>query len=315
MCAVVLRTILESLGHEVTIATTGTEAWDFVRTGEWRLVITDWIMPGMDGLELCRRIRAREGRPYTYIVMLTCMDSRSDRIKGLTAGADDFLTKPVDPEELAVRLQIASRIIGVQDELMAIRDEVAKSSSKLAELAATDWLTGVANRRCFADALRSAASFASRHRAPLSVMMLDLDHFKSYNDEFGHPAGDDAIRTLAAIIRENIRDYDLVARYGGEEFAVLLPTTNARSAVLMAERLRMAVASHDWTLRPVTSSIGVATSTISTFDGDELVKQADSALYRSKTRGRNRVTHASGSSAVFNIEDLPFVMATSLGAE
>ncbi len=120
-----LRAILENLGHEITVATTGTEAWACIGQEDWRLLITDWLMPGMDGPTLCRRIRARLGKPYTYIIFLTCLDSRADRLTGLSAGADDFLTKPIDAEELAVRIQIATRIIGVQDELMAVRDELA----------------------------------------------------------------------------------------------------------------------------------------------------------------------------------------------
>jgi two-component system cell cycle response regulator len=282
--ALFLRRLLEALGHEVAVAVDGNEAWRIVREGQVPLVISDWMMPGMDGLELCRRIRDRAGLRYTYVILLTSKDLRAERLEGLRAGADDFLVKPPDSDELAVKLEIAQRILGVQAELERL-------NLRLAELVSTDGLTGVRNRRSFDECLQDAYSFATRQRLPLSLVMIDVDHFKSFNDTFGHPAGDDVLRAVAGLLRDNIRDHDQVARYGGEEFVLLLPATDARAGCVIAERLRAAIAGHPWTSRPISISLGVATTSDGTRGVSGLLDEADKALYRSKQQGRDRITH------------------------
>ncbi len=281
-----LSRTLEQLGHEAIIVSTGDVAWEQIEQQDWRLVITDWMMPGCTGPELCRRIRSRRGHSYTYVILLTCRDSRMDRLEGLAAGADDFLTKPVDVDELAVRLAIARRILGVQADLEA-------KNLRLTEIATTDPLTGLANRRRLNEALAAAASLSFRRGVPCSVLMLDIDHFKSFNDAFGHSAGDDVLCAVANILRSEVRPADLAARHGGEEFVVLLPGTDSEQASHVAERLRAAIASADWPLRPVTASVGIATSSppmrISTIQS--LLDAADRALYHSKKAGRDRVSH------------------------
>jgi diguanylate cyclase (GGDEF)-like protein len=168
---------------------------------------------------------------------------------------------------------------------------LATDNARLRELATTDGLTGLKNYRHFAEALKSAFSLAVCRGKPFSVVMVDVDHFKAFNDGFGHQSGDDVLSTLATILRTTVRRQDLVARYGGEEFVILLPETDLSGSRVVAERLRVAVERHPWPLRGVTVSLGVATMTAATRAPCELVKQADNALYRSKRMGRNRVSH------------------------
>ncbi len=280
---------LQYLGHEPQLVLSSFAALDLVENGDRRMVITDWMMPDMDGPELCRRIRTAKRHPYTYILMVTGRTDRLDRLAGLNAGADDFLTKPVDEEELIVRLAIAGRILGVQAELEA-------KNARLEEMAKLDPLTGLANRRMLAEGIEAVIS-GGEVAAPLSVLAIDVDHFKSYNDEFGHLAGDEVLRIVAATLRANTRSGDLVARYGGEEFIVLLPGVDAGVAEKIAEALRMAIESQDWPNRRVTASFGIGTAWNATglTDISTLLNAADAALYQSKNSGRNRVTHAAHS--------------------
>lgn len=282
--AVLLRRLLEKQGHEVVVARDGLEAWGLVEATRFPVIISDWVMPGLDGLALCRRVRGQAGRSYSYLILLTSKEGGDERLEGLRAGADDFLTKPANAEELAVRLQIARRILAVQDEL-------ERQNRLLAELAHSDELTGVHNRRRFRQLLEVDFAAAGAG-APLSLVMVDVDRFKEYNDAFGHPAGDEVLRRVAGILRDGVGRSGSVARYGGEEFAVLLPARAAEVARAMADQLRFAVASGRWPLRPITASFGVATSGADAARPDLLVRRADQALYRSKHAGRDRVTHA-----------------------
>jgi diguanylate cyclase (GGDEF)-like protein len=282
--ALAIRLILEELGHNVKVATTGIEAWAHIEQNHWPVIITDWMMPGIDGTELCRRIRNRRGYPYSYVILLTSRDSHADKLAGLEAGADDFLAKPFDPEELHVRIKIALRILAVQNEL-------AQRNTELAELATTDPLTGLKNRRYFLDLLHTTLAFAKRSEFPLSLMILDVDRFKAYNDTFGHSAGDEALRQVCVVLTHALREYETVARYGGEEFAVILQRTDASAAHLVGKRIRSAICDHDWPLQCVTVSVGLATSRPDVASASSLIDEADKALYVSKERGRNCVTH------------------------
>ena len=279
-----LRRTLERMGHEPTVAPDGEQAWRIVQSGLAPLLISDWMMPLVDGPELCRRIRSAALEQYTYIILLTSRDRKEDRLEGLRAGADDFLTKPPDPDELAVRLEIAERILKVHAQL-------ARQNERLAELAAVDELTGTKNRRRFREDLELLFAQAERLGSPLSLIMLDLDQFKAYNDAFGHPAGDEVLRLLGVTLRSVLRSHDVVARYGGEEFVVLLPATGEDEAIQVAERLRTAIAMRPWPRRKVTASLGVGTIGPHTAGTSALVEQADRALYHSKQAGRNQVTH------------------------
>ncbi|MFI5459224.1 MAG: diguanylate cyclase [Isosphaerales bacterium] len=282
--ALYLRRILERMGHDVTVAPDGEQAWRIVQQGNTPLLISDWMMPYLDGPELCRRIRSAGGDRYTYIILLTSRDGRDDRLKGLRAGADDFLTKPPDPDELAVRLEIAERIL-------AVHDQLARQNDLLAELAAVDELTGTKNRRRFREDLELLFAQVDRLGAPLSLIMLDLDYFKAYNDAFGHPAGDEMLQWVGSTLRTAVRGHDIVARFGGEEFVVLLPATDEAEALEAAERLRSAIAGRPEPHRRITASVGVGTAGPGTPSAAALVEQADRALYQSKQAGRNQVTH------------------------
>jgi two-component system cell cycle response regulator len=284
MAALFLRRTLERMGHEPVVAPDGEAAWQVIRDGDAPLLISDWMMPHLDGLELCRRLRSTVSDRYIYIILLTALDRHADKLQGLRAGADDFLTKPPDPAELAVRLEIAERIL-------AVHDQLARQNARLAELATTDELTGVKNRRRFREDLDLLFAQADRQATPLSLIMLDIDHFKQYNDQFGHPAGDRVLHEVGSTLRAILRDHDVVARYGGEEFVVLLPSTGANEAVGVAERIRKAISDRPWTHCKVTASLGVATSDPDTPTAATLVDQADRALYHSKQSGRNRITH------------------------
>jgi len=278
-----LRRTLALLGHEVSVAADGAAAWEALQATQISLLISDWVMPRMNGVELCQRVRAGALDRYVYTILLTSKDRREDRLKGLRAGADDFLTKPLDPDELAVRLEVAGRILGVHEEL-------ARRNARLAELASIDGLTGVKNRRRFHEELDTHFALWVRKGTPLSLVLLDLDHFKQYNDTFGHPAGDEVLRAVAGLLEGATRECDVAARYGGEEFAVLLPATGADGAAEIAERLRERIELAPWALWGVTASLGVATADGHTRDGAALVEAADRALYDSKRSGRNRVT-------------------------
>lgn len=283
--ALMLRRLLERLGHEVTAVPDGDAAWRSINRERFQVVILDWGMPGLDGPSLCRLVRAEVGWPYTYLILLTMRQSHEDRLAGLRAGADDFLVKPPHFDELAVRLEIARRILGIQDEL-------ERQNRLLADLANRDELTGVPNRRAFRATLAGDFDQHRRSGQPLSLVMLDVDHFKQYNDAFGHPAGDDVLRGVGGILSDGVGRPEGVSRFGGEEFAVLLPASGEDAALGVAEALRGAIESAPWPHRAITASLGVATTGLEVDRPDQLVDAADAALYQSKRAGRNRVTHA-----------------------
>ncbi len=272
------------MGHEVTVASDGEQAWQIIQQGDAPLLISDWMMPNLDGPDLCRRIRLAGGNRYTYIILLTSRDRREERLYGLRAGADDFLTKPPDPDELSVRLEIAGRIL-------AVHEQLARQNDQLAELASIDELTGAKNRRRFREDLELLFAQVDRLGSPLSLIMLDLDHFKQYNDSFGHPAGDEVLQWVGSTLRISVRDHDIVSRYGGEEFVILLPATDENEALAVAERLRSAIACRPWPRRDMTASLGVGTAGKGTPSAAALVEQADRAMYQSKQAGRNQITH------------------------
>ena len=308
--AFLLSRAIGNLGYESDIARDGAEAWAKIESDDPSLVISDWMMPYVDGPELCRRIRNRSTeKPYIYTILLTSKAQREDRLEALEAGADDFLTKPFDRVELAARLKVAQRIFSIQHELRerALQLEILKAqlehrNIQLAEQATTDGLTGLKNHRHFREVLEGSFSLAEQHRSPLSVIMVDVDQFKPFNDTFGHPAGDEVLVTVAKALGASARVHDLVARYGGEEFVLLLRATDAAAARSLADRLRLAIEKLPWTRRPITASFGISTTTPATLAASQLVDEADQALYYSKQTGRNRVTHHEDLKRVGNIE-------------
>jgi two-component system, cell cycle response regulator len=252
-----------------------------------RLVILDWVLPEVDGVELCREVRARSHEPYVYIILLTSRTTREDFLEGMGAGADDYLVKPCDAHELRVRLRAGRRILELQEELIAAREA-------LREQATHDPLTQIWNRAVILEMLAQELERDRRAENPLSVVMLDLDHFKDINDHHGHLTGDAVLRETARRMRAGLRSYDMVGRYGGEEFMIVLPGCDAASARKLAERVRHALADRpvDTAEGPVsvTCSLGVSCTTgLSHMDAQALIRAADGALYEAKAAGRDRV--------------------------
>ena len=280
----ILQSWLQSWGYTVFVATDGTEAWNILQQEHPPdLLILDWVMPGIDGMELCRRIREKSSASYQYILIVTANDARQDVIRGLEAGADDYLTKPFDKGELRARLRVGTRILTLQEDLIRAREDLRFQATH-------DVLTGIWNRRAVLDLLHREIERANRLRGSVGVLMLDLDHFKKINDTHGHLTGDAVLKETAERISQVVRSYDFVGRYGGEEFLVLLPGCDKAQAEQSGERIRLAVqASPVFSAGSeisVTVSIG-ATAT----EGEaetEVLAIADAALYEAKSTGRNR---------------------------
>ncbi|WP_435009685.1 GGDEF domain-containing response regulator [Tundrisphaera lichenicola] len=297
---IVLKKTLENLGYNVVALSEGSSTWDYLQKFESPILITDWMMPGLDGLELCQRLRGRgPDAPYTYAILLTARHSREERLQALHAGADDLLAKPLDRAELVARINVARRIVTMEDllrsrsiELERMKMELESKNRHLAEIATSDGLTGLKNHRFFREAIDRQFAGSYRMSIPFSVLMIDVDEFKPFNDSFGHPAGDQALIEVAEVLRSNVREMDVLARYGGEEFAVLLPGADEEASLLMAERLRLAIQRHPWGLRPLTISLGVTTMERRVIRASDLIEMADRSLYHSKTNGRDRVTHS-----------------------
>ena len=277
-------------GYEVIAVEDGAKAWQVLRQDDGpRLAILDWMMPEIDGVELCRRVRENLDAHdrYTYILLLTARAAKEDVVTGMKAGADDYVVKPFHPHELQVRIRAGARIIELQSEIVAARDQLQIQATH-------DALTGVWNRRAIIERLEHEISRAGREARPLAIAMIDIDRFKKVNDVHGHQAGDVVLREMAGRLTKLLRPYDALGRYGGEEFLAILPGCGSQDAVALAERLRQAVASEEVSAGentvPVTISLGV--SCLAGADGADaaqLVRLADDALYRAKAAGRNRV--------------------------
>ncbi len=285
------RTLLElmvsRMGYEVTSARDGLEALDaLLSPGRPRLALLDWLMPGMEGPEICRRVREAALEPYAYLVLVTSKRAREDLVAGLDAGVDDYLTKPFDAAELEGRIRAGRRVAQMSEELVAARES-------LRDLALHDVLTGILNRRAVSEHLERELSRARRESGLLAVAMVDIDHFKRVNDEHGHQVGDQVLVEAARRLVESRRETDAVGRIGGEEFLVILPDAETEAALSVAERIRETMAATPVPTPagplPLTISIGVAATTGGLETADVLVSQADRALYRAKEEGRNRV--------------------------
>jgi len=282
---------LRQAGYEVVSAANGREAFKIFKERFFPIVLTDWGMPEMDGLELCRAIRENPGEGYVFIFLITGRDSKKDIIVGLEAGADDYLTKPFDRSELIARLKTALRILKLEKSLK-------DAYEKIRLLSITDKLTGCYNRTYMDEYLSKEIIRATRYRRPISLVMTDIDHFKRINDSYGHQAGDLILKNFISWIKESLRnDVDWVARYGGEEFLIVLPETGFESAMSSAERLRKGVSesvtSYDEKDIRITASFGVVgfepSAENGTFPYESIIDEADKSLYQAKNEGRNRV--------------------------
>jgi two-component system cell cycle response regulator len=291
-----LEATLTRWGYEAIVTHDGVEAWNVLqRPTAPSLAILDWMMPGMDGVEVCRKVRQREPEPYIYLLLLTTKGRKEHLIEGLDAGADDYLTKPFDPHELQVRLRAGKRIVTLQAELIEARENLRVQATH-------DPLTGVWNRRAILEILGNDLARSRREGPPVAAAIADLDHFKRINDTYGHVAGDMALCEAVSRMRTLLRPYDAIGRYGGEEFLIVLPGCTAQDALRLAERLRVGLSQETVTIPGgriiVTSSLGVAASdTIAAPDATSLVRAADAALYRAKAYGRNRLELATAADA------------------
>lgn len=283
-----LETTLRKTGYEVQVACDGTAAWELLQADDPpQLAILDWMMPGMDGLEICQRVRNRANQSYIYILLLTAKSDKRDIIAGLEAGADDYLTKPFDAYELRARLNVGRRILELQQQYIAVCEELRIRATH-------DGLTGAWNRVAILEHLDLELARARREGTSLGVVMVDLDHFKKINDTYGHPAGDAVLREASRVLREGLRPYDMLGRYGGEEFLMLAPSCDVTSTAAIAERLRILIAETPVHFGGVpiamSASLGItAYENGSGANAKALLHTADEALYRAKRGGRNRV--------------------------
>jgi diguanylate cyclase (GGDEF)-like protein len=267
------------------------------------LAILDWMMPGMTGLEVCRRLRQRSREPYTYILLLTSKSQKEDLIEGMEAGADDYITKPFDQHELQVRLRAGTRLVDLQAELLSAREALREQATK-------DSMTHLWNRSSILEHLARELSRAAREKGPVGVVMVDLDHFKSVNDTYGHLAGDAVLCEAARRMQNAMRPYDSIGRYGGEEFLILLPGCDEQTSFSQAERMRKQLAQPGMSLNgssiSVTASFG-ATSALAgqSWTQEGLIRKADEALYLAKKLGRNRVEFLSYDSEPMMLVDNP----------
>lgn len=281
-----LENIMPKWGYNVQFAKDGSEAWELVqRPDSPNLIISDWMMPKMDGLQLCRKIRSMKKSGYIYFIILTSKGDKEDMVKGLDAGADDFLVKPFDYEELKYRIKIGIRIIDLEHRIMT--------------LANTDPLTSTLNRRAFMERMEQEVQRAYRQNINLSFLITDIDHFKCVNDTYGHQAGDVILKMFSNQFKLFSRPYDFVGRYGGEEFVVGVPGANSLQIKGIAERMRNRIEQMDMTLPDgsqsirITASFGVACLQLESNENlDSLIKRADEALYKAKKDGRNCVCSA-----------------------
>jgi len=286
-----LETMLVKWGYEVVICSDGLNAWKILTSENApRFVILDWMMPGMDGMEVCKKVRENIKDAYVYILLLTAKDEMKDLIEGIESGADDYITKPFYANELRVRLRAGIRILELQEELISSREALRIMANK-------DALTGLLNRGATVEALSRQLARANREKTSVGVVISDIDFFKNINDTHGHLAGDVALRETAKRLQSMARQYDDIGRYGGEEFLIVLPGCDLKNTVNYAERLRTCIQENTVKTNNVIISITMSMGVTASINGeatdiDSIIHTADNALYKAKNNGRNRVEFA-----------------------
>jgi two-component system cell cycle response regulator len=292
-----LQKTLESWGYTVFTAENGRQAWEILQSEDLKLIIADWIMPVMDGITLCQKIRSSGIHGYVYFILLTGRHKKEDIVRGLEAGADDYVAKPFERDELKVRVRAGERIIRLEKELREKNETLRRLNVRLEELAGIDPLMGIGNRRTFHKIIEKVHHRADRYSQGYSIIMCDIDNFKSYNDVYGHLAGDQILKTVAAEIRKSVRASDEVFRFGGEEIVVVaVPEQDLEGTVAAAERMRRNVESLGLEHKGSGSGIVTISCGAALFDGrcgdnrwEMVLARADRALYEAKEAGKNRV--------------------------
>jgi two-component system, cell cycle response regulator len=305
---ITLTRLLTALGFEVRAVADGQEALEAIRLQPADIVVTDLVMPRLDGIGLCRALRESSSNDGCYVIVFTGFGDENKLVQAFEAGADDYLTKPVVRRELEARLRAARRVVGLQrqlaqeaDALRELNAQLEVANRQLASAALTDSLTGLPNRRHVLERLRQEWSLAARHSRPFGVVFVDLDHFKKINDVRGHHAGDIVLERVSRVLRRVIRTEDTAGRFGGEEFVVLCPGANHAQTMRAAERIRVELEAEEFSIGGdtwhVTASLGVAAvgAVRGEAQWDNALRQADAALYRAKHQGRNRVVAAAAS--------------------
>ncbi len=303
----ILRRAVERFGHECLTATDGIEAWEmYQESPDVDVVISDWMMPGLDGPALCEKIRNHAGHRdgYPFFIFLTALRDKAHRLEGMQAGADDYLSKPLDRDELEVRLIAAARVTSLHRQLSSQKKELEKLNFELFKQARRDPLTRLGNRLRLREDLETLRAQVERYGHSYSAVLCDVDSFKLYNDRYGHLKGDEVLQKVAEAILQSFRTGDTSYRYGGEEFLIILPEQSLESAALAAERLRraveeLAIPHEDSKSGIVTVSCGLAElSPDEKKTVEELLKEADEALYQAKEGGKNKVAVSSRERAV-----------------
>jgi two-component system, cell cycle response regulator len=289
----ILIKALKPWNMEVTVATDGNEAWEALSTEPPpEIAIVDWMMPGVDGIELCRRVREYPTLARIYVILLTGRGSRMDLVAGLDAGADDYMVKPIDTEELRARVQVGIRVANLQGRLAERVVELQGARDHLARLVSTDALTNLYSRRWWFELAATEFSRCRRYDRSFSVRVIDLDYFKQVNDTFGHDVGDKLLRAFADMLQVECRQSDILGRLGGEEFAILVPETPVGAAQTIAGRIR-AACRHVKVTAPAgedvtcSCSIGISQAQGDDVDIDDVLRRADAALYDAKRSGRD----------------------------
>jgi len=290
-----LTSYLTAEGYEVIPAADGEEAIEKVKSADPDLVLLDVMMPKMNGFDACKILKEGTKTKFVPVIMVTALNEIEDKIKGIDSGADDFLSKPFNKLELLARVRSLLRIKYLHDELQRKVIELQRAKEELRQLAITDGLTNLYNYRYFKEQLQQEINRATRHSLDVSLVMIDIDHFKHYNDKNGHPAGDLLLNKIGKLLKDNVRNIDLAARYGGEEFSLVLIETNKYAAKIVAEKIRKLIEKQEFEfeesqpLKRITISTGVATFPEDATTLERLVDAADKRLYQAKKAGRNTI--------------------------
>jgi diguanylate cyclase (GGDEF)-like protein len=291
----IIQLVPRVLGHECHVVTDGTEAWDAFRTLRPDVVISDWMMPGLSGVELCQNIRAHSPRSYTYFIMVTSSGDLEQILEGMNAGADDYLVKPLNPDDLRLRLVAAERVTALHGEIGLQQTELEGLNHELTAIARLDPLTGLGNRRALEEDLATLDARVTRYGHRYCMALIDVDFFKPYNDLYGHPAGDQILQAVAIALKSQARAGDALYRYGGDEFLCIFPEQTLAAGTVAVERMRIGLEQIAMTHTGNPRGVVTITAGMALLDPRHtkpvsgVLKEADEALYRAKERGRNCV--------------------------